>query len=177
MERNNCRVVLTDRCNLTCEFCCMKQEEIHDSFDNMTAFHIAVIGYDEIAITGGEPLLELEKLVQFICLLKYFNKDAKIYLYTNGILLNSETAATLKIAGLSGINWSPKIKPGPLEENLMSFIHVCLMPIRILIQDKLVDDDVLQFAYDNNMQIRQWTIGDCDDMEPEDRFRIDWSNV
>ncbi len=175
--RNNCRVVLTDRCNFDCEFCCMKDKKIHDSFLNTNASNIAMMRYDEIAITGGEPLLELGKLVQFICLLKYFNKNAKVYLYTNGILLKSETAAMLQTAGLDGINWSPKVKPLPEEENLMTFIHVCLMPIRMLVQDKLIDDDMLQYAYDNSMQIKQWTIGDCDDMEPEDRFRIDWSNV
>lgn len=175
--RNNCRVILTDRCNLTCEYCCMKDNDTYWSFVNQSAFGIAIKRYDEIAVTGGEPLLEPEKLVQFICLLKYFNKDAKIYLYTNGHLLQSEIAATLKIAGLTGINWSPKNKITPLDEHLMCFIHCCLMPIRILIQDKLVDDDILQFSLDSKIQVKQWTIGDCDDMEPEDRYRIDWSNV
>ncbi len=177
MNRNNCQVVLTDRCNLSCEFCCMKQEEVHDSFESMTAFNIAVIGYDEIAITGGEPLLEPEKLVQFICLLKYFNKDAKIYLYTNGCLLQSEIAATLKIAGLTGINWSPKEKPDPYRREQVCFIHNCLIPIRILVQDKLMDVNIWQYSINNGMQIRQWTLGDCDNMESKDRYRIDWSNV
>ena len=175
--RSNCRVVLTDRCNLTCEFCCMKEKEIYYSFKNQTALWIAQQRYDEIAITGGEPLLELEKLVQFICLVKYFNPDAKVYLYTNGILLKSETAATLKIAGLDGINWSPKEKPEGYDRLQMSFIHACLIPIRILIQDKLVDDDTLKYALDNAIKICQRSIGDCADMKPENRFRIDWSNV
>ena len=175
--RNNCRVVLTDRCNLTCKFCCMKDMTIYQSFMNQSALWIAQKRYDEIAITGGEPLLEPEKLIQFICLLKYFNKDAKIYLYTNGHLLHSEIAATLKLAGLTAINWSPKENPSPYRKEQMCFIHNCLMPIRILVQDKLMDDDILQYSIDNGMQICQWTVGDCDDMELEDRFRIDWSNV
>ena len=176
--RNNCRVVLTDRCNFDCEFCCMKDKKIHDSFLNTNASNIAMMRYDEIAITGGEPLLELGKLVQFICLLKYFNKNAKVYLYTNGILLKSETAAMLKIAGLDGVNWSPHSYPTKQDKQIMTFIHICLIPVRILIQDKFtIYDDILQYALDNSMQIKQWMIGDCDDMKPEDRFRIDWSNV
>ena len=174
---NNCRVVLTDRCNLDCDFCCMKEKDIYYSFKNQTALWIAQQRYDEIAITGGEPLLELEKLVQFICLVKYFNSKAKIYLYTNGLLLKAEEAATLKIAGLTGINWGPKSKPHGYDMMLMSFIHACQIPIRIIMQDVLVDDDVLQYAIDNNMQIKQWTISNCDNMILEDRFRIDWSNV
>lgn len=177
MERNNCRVVLTDRCNLTCKFCCMKDKDIYSSFVNQPALLIAMREYDEIAITGGEPLLEPEKLIQFICLLKYFNKDAKIYLYTNGRLLQSEIAATLKLAGLTGINWSPKEKPNLIRKQQICFIHNCLIPVRILVQDKLMDDSLLQYSIDNEMQIRQWTIGDCYNMEIEDRFRIDWSNV
>ncbi len=178
MNRNNCRVVLTDRCNLTCDFCCMKDKDIFYSFKNQTALWIAQQKYDEIAITGGEPLLELERLVQFICLIKYFNPDTKVYLYTNGYLLQSEIAATLQITGLDGINWSPHHYPTKYEKQQMTFIHACLVPVRILIQDKFtVYDDMLQYAMDNRMQIKQWTIGDCDDMEPEDRFRIDWNNV
>jgi len=173
--RKSCRVVLTDKCNLTCEFCCMKDKETHDSFKKRTALRIAFDRYDEIAITGGEPLMEPEKLVQFICLLKYFNKDAKIYLYTNGHYLQEETAAMLSVCGLTGINWSPKVKPGSYRKARMTFIHACLMPIRILIQDTLVDNDILQYAINNRMQVKQWTIGDCYDMEPEDRYRIDWN--
>ena len=175
--RNKCRVVLTDKCNLDCEFCCMKEKDIYYSFKNQTALYVANWRYDEIAITGGEPLMELEKLVQFTCLIKYFNKDAKIYLYTNGILLRNETANMLKIAGLTGINWSPKEKPSAYDLLQMTFIHACVIPVRILMQDVLIDDNILEYALHNSMQIRQWTLGDCDDMEPEDRYRIDWSQV
>ena len=177
--RNNCRVVLTDKCNLDCSFCCMKKKETFYSFKNQTALWIAKQRYDEIGITGGEPLVEFERLVQFICLLKYFNKDAKIYLYTNGSLLHTETAATLKIAGLNGINWSPKHKPRKYGTELsqMSFIHADLIPIRILIQNDLPDKDLLRYAANNGMETHIWTIGDCYNMETEDRFRIDWSSV
>ena len=176
--RNNCRVVLTDWCNLDCEFCCMKETDIHYSFKNQTALWIAQQRYDEIGITGGEPLLELEKLVQFICLIKYFNSDSKVYLYTNGDLLNSETARILLTTGLDGINWSPHSYPSLPTKETMTFIHACLIPIRILVEDKFtIYDNILQYALNNRMQIRQWTIGDCADIKPEDRFRIDWSNV
>ena len=175
--RNNCRVVLTDRCNLTCDFCCMKETDIHYSFKNQTALWIAQQRYDEIGITGGEPLLEFDRLVQFICLVRYFNPDAKVYLYTNGVLLESETAITLKTAGLTGINWSPHHKPTIFDYQRICFIHNYVTPVRILIQDILVDDKILQYTVDNSIQIRQWSIGDCDDMEPEFRFRIDWSNI
>ena len=173
--RNNCRVILTDKCNLDCGFCCMKNKEIYWSFVNQTALWIAQQRFDEIAITGGEPLMEFEKLMQFIRLVKYFNPDAKVYLYTNGYFLNSETAATLKVTGLTSINWSPHHYPTKYEKEQMTFIHACLIPVRILIQDKLVDNDILKYSLDNSMQINQWTIGDCDNMEPEDRYRIDWS--
>lgn len=176
--RNNCRVVLTDKCNLDCEFCCMKENSISHSFKWQSALYIAEQRYDEIGISGGEPLMELKKLVQFICLLKHFNEDAKVYLYTNGDLLNTDTAVALTIAGLDGINWSPHHWPSLHEKEKMSFIHASLIPIRILIQDKFtIYDNILQYALNNKMQIRQWSVGDCNDMEHEDRFRIDWSNV
>ena len=176
--RNNCRVVLTDKCNLSCAFCYMKEKDTYYSFKNQTALWIAQQRYDEIGITGGEPLLELKKLVQFICLLKYFNEHSKVYLYTNGDLLNSGTAQILLTAGLDGINWSPHHYPSLHKKEEMSFVHICLIPIRILVQDKfMVYDNILQYALNNQMQIHQWSIGNCYNMELEDRFRIDWSNV
>lgn len=175
--RNNCRVVLTDKCNLDCEFCCMKQTDICNSFKWQTALWIAQQRYDEVAITGGDPLMELKKLVQFICLLKYFNENTKTYLYTNGCLLNTETARVLLTAGLDGINWSPHHHPTTNEKETMTFIHMCLVPIRVLIQNTLLDDDIIDYTYNNKMPVKVWTIGDCDNMEPEARFRLDWSNV
>ena len=176
--RNNCRVVLTDKCNLDCSFCCMKEKETYYSFKNQTALWIAKQRYDEIGITGGEPLMELKKLVQFICLLKYFNEEAKVYLYTNGDLLNTETARVLLTTGLDGINWSFHSYPASDVKETMTFIHACLVPIRILVQDKFaIYDDILQYALNNQMQINQWSIGDCDTMKPEDRYRIDWSTT
>ena len=172
-----CRVILTDKCNLDCSFCCMKEEKIHDSFTDRAAFDIAAAKFDIVKVSGGEPLMEYKKLVQFICLVRYFNPDSKIYLYTNGILLHLKTAETLQVAGLDGINWTPHQYPTKLEKQTIAFVHACLIPVRMLIQDKLVDDDILKYALDNSMQINQWTIGDCDNMESEDRYRIDWSVI
>jgi hypothetical protein len=52
-------------------------------------------------ITGGEPLMRLDRVVEYIKLLKReFGKQFHIHLYTNGTLVNEETLKKLNDAGL-----------------------------------------------------------------------------
>ena len=183
-DRNHCRVVITDECNLSCEFCCMNDKEIHDSFVSSTAMDIARWGYDEICITGGEPLLELPKVIQFASLVRYFNPDVKIYLYTNGTRLRTGHGLALRYAGIDGLNWSiHKINYMSEEyithtrKEFISYIHKHLIPVRILVGEHEVTQSLKDYAVRNEMNMRIWKMDDCKDMPEEDRYRIDWNRI
>lgn len=76
------RLLVTEKCNRNCPGCCNKQYDIN-SLPVITSF----FGYEEIMITGGEPLLFVDRVINLITAIKLMN-DAfgipvpKIYIYT-----------------------------------------------------------------------------------------------
>lgn len=77
------RLLFTEKCNRSCKGCCNKGYDL-EKLPKVTHFN-----YDEILITGGEPLLFLEQLKGFIKAVRIVSK-AKIIVYTS--LVNSWTA-------------------------------------------------------------------------------------
>ncbi len=169
------RVVITDECNRSCEFCCMKDEQLSDTFKEVTPMYVANAHYDVVSITGGEPTLDMHKLLMFVSLLKYRKPDTIVYVYTNGDLLTREEADMMKMSGIDGINWSPKRGVDNYQQNHWAFIHSCVLPVRVLIQDTLVYDDLIQYFDNQGMEFREWTLGEtCHEREDEDRYRLRW---
>lgn len=76
--KKTARVIVTYRCDRNCPGCCNSKP--HDV--RLIVSHKGLMEYDEIVITGGEPLLEPVALMQFIKKLKRQNRFAKIFLYT-----------------------------------------------------------------------------------------------
>jgi organic radical activating enzyme len=69
------RLIYTPVCNRNCEGCCNKDFDL-DNLPRPDHFN-----YDEIFITGGEPMLFLDEVIGFIKALRLITK-AKIYVYT-----------------------------------------------------------------------------------------------
>lgn len=113
-EFKTLRVSLLSRCNLSCVYCTMGEDEVKE---NNLHQHLApadfllqqikklhdVLNLDTIRLTGGEPLLyhELTELIKGIKKLGI----EKIKLTTNGFLLE-RLAQPMKDAGLQSINVS-----------------------------------------------------------------------
>lgn len=78
------RLLVTKKCNRTCAGCCNKQYEL----DKLPVIDIKTIAeYDEIMITGGEPMLFPNELINLIDRIKMSiliegHLGTKIYLYT-----------------------------------------------------------------------------------------------
>lgn len=71
------RLLITEKCNRNCEGCCNKEWDL-SSLPICTSFD----GYDEIKLTGGEPLLKPSILIDVIAKIRHDNPLAKIFLYT-----------------------------------------------------------------------------------------------
>ena len=78
------RVILTFNCEKDCDYCCNKYTSIIDKAipidrkdleEELKDFHT-------IALTGGEPLLDLASTMAFVQRLRYGNPYRLIYLYT-----------------------------------------------------------------------------------------------
>ena len=81
------RLLLFKECNRNCEGCCNKYWNL-DNIQICNSFK----DYDEIILTGGEPMLRPDVIKQTVNDIKKENNKAKIYMYTaythNNELLN-----------------------------------------------------------------------------------------
>lgn len=71
------RLLFTPECNRSCRGCCNKDWDL-----NALPICHDYSGYEEIIITGGEPLLYVEKLVNLLHTIKEANPTARLILYT-----------------------------------------------------------------------------------------------
>lgn len=70
------RLLVTPECNRTCPGCCNNDWDL-EALPVCTDY----TGYDEILLTGGEPMLELKRVLDITRAIKDVS-DAKVYLYT-----------------------------------------------------------------------------------------------
>jgi hypothetical protein len=154
----------------------MKDKDIHESFEDATAWYIAQQMHKEVSITGGEPLLALPQVIMFSQIVRYFNPDVKLWLYTNGELLTRENAKILAAIGIDGINIS--IHSIPSWRTLPEYwhIHANIIPLRYLVgEDELTKEhmaDVRGYARLRDIPLRVWKMDDCNDMPFESRYRL-----
>lgn len=95
--KKTARVIVTTNCNRNCPGCCnSKINEIPDIVDiSMLA------NYEEIVITGGEPMLNPDSLLKFIKALRKQNKEQKIYLYTAHLAMEEHRKILGKLDGIT----------------------------------------------------------------------------
>ena len=71
------RLLVTERCDRNCPMCCNKKYKLA-SLPKVDTF----AGYDEILLTGGEPMLDPYLVHRISTAIRLENKKAKIYMYT-----------------------------------------------------------------------------------------------
>jgi organic radical activating enzyme len=71
------RLLFTEKCNKKCEGCCNKDWNIED-----LPICNSYSDYEEILITGGEPMLFVDELLLLIKNIREKSLYSKIYLYT-----------------------------------------------------------------------------------------------
>lgn len=71
------RLLVTKTCNRACPGCCNKEWDL-DALPVCESYE----GYDEVILTGGEPMLNTGRLMSIIMDVKMENPDALIYMYS-----------------------------------------------------------------------------------------------
>lgn len=75
------RIIVTKKCNRNCEGCCNDQDA-YSKIDQLKDDHV-LLSFKEIMVTGGEPMLIPDKIIQFLHSLREIQKyTGKIYIYT-----------------------------------------------------------------------------------------------
>jgi hypothetical protein len=150
----------------------MKDKEIHDSFEDATAWYIAQQMHTEVSITGGEPLLALPHIIMFSQIIRYFNPDVKLWLYTNGMLLTKDVAMILKAIGIDGISISLHKLNNWLWLPHFWDIHANILPVRYLVGEDELTKDISDHVATSKIPMRVWKMDDCNDMPFESRYRL-----
>lgn len=148
-------------CNADCPFC--PQAELNKqlldgknqtSYGNLHEFKylVSTIGekLEGISYSGGEPLLYLDKVLNIAEYVNENRPDVYQWMYTNGILLDEETASKLKSVGISEIRLN--LTATNFNENIINKISMAkniigkvtveipaIPEIRCLTQNKLLE--------------------------------------
>ncbi len=102
------------RCNASCFYCPTPQDETGDPLTNGIPFaspddyaeYVTRFGFSGASISGGEPLLTIDRTLAYLAAVRQRCGDAvHLWLYTNGTLLTREIAKALRGAGLDEIRF------------------------------------------------------------------------
>lgn len=105
---------INGRCNASCFYCPTSQDDTGDPLTNGIPFatpddyaeYVALFGFTGASISGGEPLLTLDRTLAYLDAVRSRCGDAvHLWMYTNGTLLTREIAGELRSAGLGEIRF------------------------------------------------------------------------
>jgi pyruvate formate-lyase activating enzyme-like uncharacterized protein len=105
---------INGRCNASCFYCPTSQDETDGPLSNGIPFespedyaeYVALFGFTGVSISGGEPLLTLDRSLDYIAAVRRRCGDAvHLWMYTNGVLLTRDMASALADAGLAEIRF------------------------------------------------------------------------
>jgi molybdenum cofactor biosynthesis enzyme MoaA len=167
-----CRIAITEKCNLNCEYCCMKQPDILNTFKVVhNIYQIDDLHkYDTIMITGGEPLEDFRILRNTMSrIVDLVPRNTKIYLYTNGLKLQEEDFEWTLKKWFNGINIGLHDPDSWDYQEILSEVNK-IIPVRILINEDLIPDNFVEWCKKNNVDYRAWKMNDCH--VKEDRYLI-----
>ena len=134
---NKYRVKVTQRCDRNCAYCINKSEEYRKKW--IAVQSIYEINFDfarSIIVSGGEPTVLKHKLVAICKAIRELNKDAPMYLQTNGAYLTKELVKELDNyidgIGLSIHNWDE------FQHKFTRYIDILrVKPIRLYVSKKM----------------------------------------
>jgi len=113
--------IISLMCHRNCFFCFNPNQEEYDSYTHekkdwekeLRQVRRRQPGLKYVALTGGEPLLHKAEAVEYFRTAKTLWPDVSMRLYTSGDLLEEETAAALRDAGVEEIRFSLKLEDTP----------------------------------------------------------------
>ena len=98
--KTTARIIVTYKCNRNCPGCC----NTHDNSVRKIKDISELLKYDEIVITGGEPMLIKKDVIRLLLLLRSRGFAGKIYMYT--AFFEDDTYSDILLDRLNGITFS-----------------------------------------------------------------------
>jgi organic radical activating enzyme len=79
---NIARVIITEECERNCSYCCNKYESILKDAIRADSLEEIINKHDVICLTGGEPMLDIDRTLDIIKHIKEKAPEKTLYLYT-----------------------------------------------------------------------------------------------
>jgi len=177
MVKDTLRLIMFLDCNLSCEYCCNKQDQFNsqfktirrgeDLFLSLIAAMVDIHQYKTICLTGGEPFLKREILYDALWTLP-FNKNT--FIYSNGLLITDDDIALLTALRNDRINAATTMHPLSINIGLhtldqLSHINPNLekkLPVRFSARD-IYHGQLLKMYPDrlNDKNLKSWVLNEC----------------
>ena len=144
------RLLLFSACNRNCDQCCNKDWDL-------AALPVErdFTKYDEILLTGGEPMLSPRRIYEAVEAIRAQNTTAKIYLYTamvrpvlvglllenlDGVTLTLHEQSDVTLAFLEFLKWAPRTGNKSLRLNIFAGVT---LPENADLRDWQVKKDIV----------------------------------
>ena len=113
--------IISLMCHRNCFFCFNPNQENYEGYSHtkkdwqkeLAQVHRHQPDLRYVALTGGEPLLHKTEAAEYFRTARSLWPEASLRLYTSGDLLEKETAAALRDAGVEEIRFSLKLEDTP----------------------------------------------------------------
>lgn len=128
------------RCNLSCFYCPSSQDDIGEPTTNNLSFSSAAhylaylqhFGFRGFSLSGGEPLLTLERSLDYLLTVKkHFGDKIHSWIYTNGSLVTPDILARLRDCGLDEIRFDIGARDYSLDKAFLAVGQIPTVTIEI----------------------------------------------
>ncbi len=118
--------LISTQCPRDCWFCfnpnqvdCERlKHETNDVTAELESHHAQGARYEDLALTGGEPLLHKDEVIRFYARARELYPGAYTRLYTSGSFLDEEMLGRLQSVGLDEIRFSIKTDDSPAQQDV-----------------------------------------------------------
>lgn len=142
IRRTKKTLYLTFKCNRHCPHCCIPPtlfgKDVMYLGDTLIAsiadVHKYVDGLELIAVSGGEPLVDIEPVIRLAEHLRMHSPALQMCLFTNGDFLSEGIAASLVESGFDSIRISAHdLNPHPFEVavNVFPDVYAAMLPVTV----------------------------------------------
>lgn len=135
-------IILTSECNRSCPFCFYRQEPLRRRPDRLTLSKLLLLvndlggqHFNEITLTGGEPLLRKKVVLRVIHRARQLG--FVVNLNTNGVLLNKSLIQNLRFLDLTRIYLNSQYLDVLSPDILISLSKIPLTIIHVVTKDNV----------------------------------------
>ena len=131
---------INGRCNLSCFYCPSSQDDIGQPTTNNLSFvsadhylaYLQHFGFRGFSLSGGEPLLTLERSLNYLATIKkHFGDNIHSWIYTNGSLVTGDILARLRDCGLDEIRFDIGALDYSLDQAILAVGKIPTVTIEI----------------------------------------------